>query len=40
VEMANKIFGPSKEDVEHATKVLTAWNDAKAKGSGGWVVGW
>lgn len=34
VEIANASFGPSLDDVEHARKVLAAWDAAQADGRG------
>lgn len=34
VALTNSIFGPSEKDIDFATRVITAWNNAKDKGEG------
>lgn len=34
VEAANEAFGPLEEEIEHAQKVLAAWDTALGKGQG------
>jgi len=34
LEVINEIFSPASEDVEYARRIITAWDEAKAKGLG------
>lgn len=42
MEAANEAFGPIAEEIEHAQKVLAAWEAAKSQGQGAFVggMGW
>ncbi len=34
IEPTNRLFSPSEEEVEHSRKVISAWEEAEAAGSG------
>ncbi|MDY6992868.1 MAG: CoA ester lyase [Pseudomonadota bacterium] len=34
IEMANQIFAPSAQEIEHAKEIMLAWEQAQAKGQG------
>jgi len=34
IDIANRVFGPAREEVEHARAIVAAWADARAQGLG------